>query len=382
MKGMNPPSAGPPGRFAVCLLAFSMVATQAFAQSTMIPNQNTTPWRMPWTRGSERFQRHWQICAPLTPEQAAAVLDPSIDYDAPTAIPPWTPLTSWSDDINLEGMVPINPDHVALVRTTVARAGAGQATLLIGADGTLEVSVNGVPVHRRSNPEPFAFDQTAVPVLLREGENEFILKLVNASGPMKIAFRIVESGAVVTRPGEIGPTLLDEADGMLTLRTDIRKDVSGAPVDVEVVLPGGAVIAHAAVVRGETVRFKYGDWPEGPVEIRCTTLNGACARRAVHLAWYHGNALADARELIAAAAKEPPGPEGDHVRMLAELVQDFIDHQLARSRLRSQYPVGLFHLQITARGRVRIIGHSTLTTSQDFQRHPSLAKVGEEHKEP
>jgi len=117
------------------------------------------------------------------------------------------------------------------------------------------------------------------------------------------------------------------------VRTDVDgKRADAAPVNVEVIRPGGAVMFSGAGKRGDLVLVPCKTWPDGPYEVRLTTETPAALLHVTHLAFYKGNALVKARELAAEAARaDAAKPEGFTLKMLAEMVDDHLGVKLAEA---------------------------------------------------
>ncbi len=312
----------------IVLYATAPASAQSFAAAENAP----ALLREPWSRGSTRYERHWQFLGPLAPDEITANPAELLRPDSPAA-KRWTNQTGWTDtvDIGVQGPpAPAGTDAsvFALGRVTIHRDRDGPVTLLIAADGSLEVFVNGASVYRRTRPQGFALDQDSVTGLMKQGDNDVVLRLEHRSGPWRVALRAVEPGTVVTTREEIAPSLVGSDPKVLLVQTHREKIVNRGLVDVEVVGPGGTVVARGTGTRGDTLPFATAAWPDGPYEVRCTTDDGWGHRRGAHLPWYKGDALAAARELVAAAANEPAGPAGDTVRMLAAMVQDRLHGKL------------------------------------------------------
>jgi hypothetical protein len=109
-----------------------------------------------------------------------------------------------------------------------------------------------------------------------------------------------------------------------SLNTDVNSRRADAPpVKVEVIAPGGAVLYTNTASRGEQLFIDGKAWPDGPYEVRCSTPNPQGLLFVTNLAWYKGDALAKARELVAEAAKaDATRPEGAILQMLATMVED------------------------------------------------------------
>ncbi|MGD0015349.1 MAG: prolyl oligopeptidase family serine peptidase, partial [Bryobacteraceae bacterium] len=110
----------------------------------------------------------------------------------------------------------------------------------------------------------------------------------------------------------------------IVIKTDINRErADQGRVRVKAVGAGGRVLAKRSASRGESVRFDPARWPDGAYEFRCTTRRRNGLLYAVHLPWYKGDAIAAARELVAAGAKaDLRTPAGITTRMLARMVLD------------------------------------------------------------
>ena len=315
------------------LLSCLVATAPAFAQSFATAENAPALLREPWTRTSLRFERRWQFLGPLAAGEITA--DPAglLRPDAPAA-KRWTGQTGWSDAVDVA--VPhtsFDPAAdgagiFALGRATVHRDHDGPATLLLAADGGMEVFANGASVYRRPKPLVFSFDQDPVNVTLKQGDNDIVLRLEHHEGPWRVALRVVEPGTLTAPREEISPSLVGSDPKVLTVKTDRMRAIDLGLVDVQVVAPGGSVVARGTGTRGDVLPFTAAAWPDGPYEVRCATEDGWGHKRYVFLPWYKGDAGAAARELAAKAAQEPAGPAGDTVRMLAEMVSDRLHGKL------------------------------------------------------
>ena len=152
-----------------------------------------------------------------------------------------------------------------------------------------------------------------------------MVKVEQHSGPWTFSARVLERGSIPPRLQEIGPSLVDDSRTAIPpSRTDINTDrASVDKVTVQAVGAGGKVLAESTVARGETVRFdprRLARW-----RLRAALYYPQDERSALcdALAWYHGDAIAAARELIAAAAKADQNtPEDFTTKMLSDMVLD------------------------------------------------------------
>ncbi len=302
-------------------------ATPALAQSFVDPALKAGVLRTRWTRGPSEYQRSWQIQGPVDATQTVA------QRNAAPGTAGWIPLNSWTDLIDL----PRAPDRgqVLLARTTISRTAAGNAVLLLGCEGAVEVFLNDVSVHRRTDALPFAFDQERIPVELADGDNTLLLRIESLGAPARIALRTTAPGALVSAPTEISPTVETASADTLQIRTHHMSDPHRAPVDVAVIAPGGLVAGYASGPRGAIVSFDTSTWPDGPYEILCTTLGPWGDTRLSHLAWFKGDPRADIAALVEAANSAPSTPSGDTLRLLSAIVRDRIGDSAGNADTRS-----------------------------------------------
>jgi len=308
---------------AATLSAF-IAADPVAAQSNASAENAPALLRPPWTRSSVRFERTWRFLGPLSADEATANISTLLKPDGPAAAR-WTNQTGWTDAVDVAVTAPAG---FALGRVNVHRDHDGEATLLVGAEGGLEVFVNGEAVYRRAKPQPFAFDQEAVSAILKQGDNDIVLRLEHHDGPWKVSLRAVEPGTVLPAKQEIDPSIAGSDGKTLSVQTHRESAADRASVEVEIVAPGGTIVAHRNGKRGEVLSFPTSLWADGPYEVRCSTDDGWGRRRFVHLAWYKGDPLPAVRELVAQAPHEAAGPAGDTIRLLAEMVQDRLHGKL------------------------------------------------------
>ena len=294
--------------------------------------------RAPWVRSQERFIRHWQVLGelPLGTAPDAFAADPFAGKGGEAALKPgaaavepatgpalhWRATTAWGDAVDLGDGLKRN--LVAYAATTIKRDTAGKARLSLGSDESLRAWVNGRLVVDHPGPRPLTFDEDQVEVDLNAGDNLLLVKVGQRTGAWNFAARVLESGAIPPRVQEIGPSFTVDGPA-LVVRTDVdAARAAEAKVTVCVLGAAGRRAGDEQVAaRGETVRFNTTKWPDGPYEIRCTTTQPNGLRTATHLAWYKGDALAAARELVAAAAQADVGtPAGQTVKMLGDMVLD------------------------------------------------------------
>lgn len=291
--------------------------------------------RQPWERGDTSFIRQWTVAGPIKCTLAAECLG---DARPEAGAQPteggnveWRPHKSWGDAMNFTDFQGSRDGAVGFAFTTVNRASAGKATLSFGSDGGARVWVNGKPVHARDGARSLTADEDQIEVDLAAGANAVLVKLP-ADGVFML--RVLETGSVLRRVAEIGPSIVGFMPAGFSLNTDVNgKRADAPPVKVEVIAPGGTVMFTATAPRGEQLYIDGKSWPDGPYEARCSTTNVEGALTVTHLPWYKGEALSKARDLAAEAAKaDASKPEGATLRMLASMVDDRLGGKLADAR--------------------------------------------------
>lgn len=294
--------------------------------------------RQPWSRSDERFIRHWQVLGeipladdfekdPLAAAGGESALAPK--EAAPVVLPngtklTWRPVTAWGDAADLSDGVGLKRDLVGYAFTKISRAAAGKALLSFGSDESARVWVNGQLVLDRRGPRSLAFDQDQVEIDLRAGDNALLIKLEQRTGAWNFAARVLAPGAIPPRVEEISPAVALASPAALVARTDVdRRHADEAAVTVQVVAPGGKILAEKSAARGDSVTFDPSSWSDGPYDLRFVTHRLDGLAWAKHVPWYKGDALAAARDLVAAAAQaDPATPAGQTLKMLADMVLD------------------------------------------------------------
>jgi dienelactone hydrolase len=316
--------------------------------------------RLPWVRNNEWYFRHWLVVggfeAPAvsgadSAETAHSAMSidflkehggepgihptPNLEHHRPDGTTVrWHRGDSFHDYVGLEDQssTGMHGSGVAYAFAAFPRREAGKVLLSIGTDGGFRVWVNGKPVLEKLIHRQLTLDEDQIDVPVVAGENTVLIKLELKSGPGNMYFRILETGAVLGRQAEIGPTIIEDKPGagVLTVRTDLAgASPDAAPVKVEVVGAGGKVFAQKQELRGRQVSFETGSWPEGAYEIRFSTSTLSHRPFAAHLPWYKGDPIKAARNLLADAAKaDPRQPIGMTLQLLADMVRDRLGEKL------------------------------------------------------
>jgi len=297
--------------------------------------------RQPWERGDTSFMRSWKIAGPISCELARDCLDipggeavaRANDDQKHTDGSPlnWRENHCWADTCGLSADEAESEGTVAYATAIVERAAAGKAVLSIGSTDGIRVWVNGKPVLARDGRRPLTLDEDQVEVDLVKGTNTLLLKVAATAS---FSARVIETGAVVRRAAEIGPSIIDMQPEIFTVRTDVNALRAGAePVKIDVLKPGGDVVFSATAKRGALVVVDAKGWPEGPYEIRASTSTALKLLYVTYLPWFKGNSLAMARALAVDAAKaDPAEPSGFTLKMLADMVEDRLGVTLADAK--------------------------------------------------
>ncbi|HMK38512.1 MAG TPA: prolyl oligopeptidase family serine peptidase [Bacteroidota bacterium] len=296
--------------------------------------------RMPWTRGEDRFLRLWLIAAPvpgrldsdcLGGQGGEASLRPADGQElkkSDGASLRWHSQKSWGDEVAFDNATGSAEGAVAFAFTTIPRPSAGRAMLSIGSIDGIRLWLNGTLVLSRDGLRSMTPDEDQVEVEMNAGENRLLVKVPVQS---RFCVRVLESGTVLVRKAEIGPSIVKLASDGFTLKTDVGAERTTVDaVNVEVIKPGGEAVFSATAPRGAQVEVDAREWADGPYEVRCSTRTFTGLLYATHIPWYKGEFLPMANELAAtAAAADASKPEGFTLGMLAAMVEDRLGCRLS-----------------------------------------------------
>lgn len=357
------PHAGICRRIAVAMALLTGLLMAGCTEQAARPAADAKPklkdeMRMPWSPETAGFVRTWLLVGdfPNPPRPGQASYDhtppcPGLDTDyladsggeakvRPAAgqtvrrpdgtAATWTAHAADKDIIDLNTAFPGRPNDnvVAYAWTTIDSARARDAVFAFGSDDGARVWLNGEVVHDVLAARAVTPDEDLVPVRLKPGENTVLVKVEDGQGGWGFCLRVLAPEQAATiQGGGIRPSIVAGADaGVLSIRTDAAGRAGGAepaPAVVEVLAPGGRVVATKNVPRGQTARFDTRPWADGPYEVRCTTATPLGRRDVAHLPWYKGDALAAARAIVSSAgAADAATTQGMLHRMLADLIQD------------------------------------------------------------
>jgi len=332
--------------FSACVIAVILSGGLTSAMFAAEPGASTSfesdpPLRSPWTRGPIRFERNWLLLGPIVRSAngdaapADAIAAHPVAGQSQTVAGAefhWRSVVNWSDVIDIPGALGLAPTEapaeIIYAYATLTRDHTGDAELSLGCDGGISVWVNGTVVHDRKSTFVFSADRERVPVHLKAGANDLLLRLDHQRGPWRFAARVFEPGAIVPRLEEITPAIEENTPEQVTVRTHIAPEPGAAPVRIEIVGAGGKILAQAEAPRGESARFAPAAWPDGAYEFRCTTTDSWGHAYVTNLPYYKGDVLAAARRLLDAARSAPPDASGATVRMLADLIRDRLGKNL------------------------------------------------------
>ncbi len=319
------------------------VLTSVVAQSPPAPTKLKDEMRQPWQRSDENFLRWWLAAGPFKCTMDADCLgaagtegtqrptDGLALKGADGASANWHRISSYSDAMHFDDFQGSRDGAVGFAYRSIPRAKAGKALLSVGSTGPIRVWVNGKLVLSRSGARALSNDEDQLDVDLVEGDNALLIKV---PADASFSVRVLEPGTILRRTAEIGPSFAGFMPAAFSLNTDVNsKRADAPPVKVEVIAPGGKVLYSTSAKRGEQLFIDGKAWADGPYEVRCSTPNPQGLLYVTHLAWYKGDALAKARELVAEAAKaDASRPEGATLQMLANHGRGSARHQGGRGQ--------------------------------------------------
>jgi dienelactone hydrolase len=293
--------------------------------------------RQPWQRGSTDYLRRWLVLGPLDcdlptdclkGEAAVRPADGTEQTVANGEATKWRRTDSWDDTVDIGDA---KDGQVAYAFVTIPREKAGKARVSIGTRDGVRVWLNGKLILFRDARRELLPDEDTLDVDFQAGDNALLVKVDATSN---VAVRVLEAGTTLSRRFEIGPSVIEMQPEMFTVRTDATKERANAePVLVEVLRPGGEIRFTKSAPRGDLVVVDAKGWPDGPYEVRASTIDALGRRFSTLLPWFKGDALAKARELAQeAAAADAAQAAGFTLQMLAEMVEDRLGVKLAEAK--------------------------------------------------
>ncbi len=292
--------------------------------------------RQPWQRGSTDYLKRWLVTGPIACDLPTECIGGEADMRptdgaaqkvAKGIATSWRRTDSWGDWL---GFGDAQDGQVAYAFATIAREKAGKARVSVGSNDGVRVWLNGKLILARDGRREILPDEDQLDVDFQAGDNALLVK---AGATSNVAMRVLEAGATLSRRYEIAPSVIEMHPELFSVRTDATKERAGAaPVLVEVLRPGGELKFTKSAARGDLAIVDAKGWPEGPYEVRVSTLDARGLRFTTWLQWFKGDSLAKARELAKeAAAADGAKPEGFTLKMLAEMVDDRLGVKLAEA---------------------------------------------------
>ncbi len=150
-------------------------------------------WNLHRKPGAEvPFIRDWLVCGPY--RQAGAVGAKAL-FDIPFGPEKRESPIDWktvpvADHADLAGIFPGQENCAAYLRTRVVAAQDGAALLLLGSDDGVKAWLNGKVIHRNNIDRGEVADQDIVPIQLKKGPNDLLLKITQGGGGWSACARI------------------------------------------------------------------------------------------------------------------------------------------------------------------------------------------------
>jgi predicted esterase len=122
----------------------------------------------------------------------------------------------------------------------------------------------------------------------------------------------------------LAPSLSPQSDTQhLIVNTDSMVTAARVPVCVEVLAPGGAVVADQRVPRGDLAKLDATKWPAGPYEAALHLRLPDGREKIAYVPWYKGDARVAAQAVVAKAQTvDRTQPFGATYAMLADMIVD------------------------------------------------------------
>jgi predicted esterase len=339
-------SSRPPRQTALAVVLVALLSTTAvLAAAPSIKDE----MRLPYAR-DPAFLRTWLICGPFPSPPVSGTTGPrrglTTDYlggeaaarPADGQVQPlpaggetkWFAHTAPGNKVGFRQLFTSQgkpaEQVVAYAHTTVTRPAEEQTVISVGSDDGVRLWVNGELVLDHAIDRAAQPDQELVPVTLRAGENRLLVKVDQGAGDWGFYLRVLKPGeARLLDQQRLSPSLSPEADAnTFVIATDTTAAaVARPPVRVEVLAPGGRIVAADRVLRGEPVRFPASGWAEGPYEAVLTMALPDRREKIAYVPWYRGDAQAAAARVVATAkAMDRTQPFSATYAMLGDMIVD------------------------------------------------------------
>jgi dienelactone hydrolase len=324
-------------------LAVALTTSPAPAQQPD-PAPATTQTRLPWKPPGEPFIRDWlllgQFPAPVAFEDDETP-DFLLEHGGEAAITPvagmahtgpdgqrrvWIAHQSATDLVDVAAALGAEPKSasVSYAFTTIHSAEAGPALLAMGVDGGVILYVNGERVFTNLRGRVAVPDEDIAKVTLVKGPNRILVKMQNVWGNVAVCARRVGPAKLLQRAAALR---VHEAPGGPSITVQIDDPLAGSATwrpeaRVELVAPGGDVLAARTALRGAAVDFDVAELKPGPYELRCATATLDGQRSLSYSGYYKGDMLAAARRLAREAAAADPGD------LITPVLGQIVQHRL------------------------------------------------------
>jgi hypothetical protein len=141
------------------------------------------------------FLRNWHIAGPFPwkPDSGFAdthIGEPAIDLTARYGDIAWKKIDAGDDLVNLFGHLGNAEDATGYAFATIDAPEAGDAILWLGSDDGIKVWVNGEAVHENAVDRGVKADEDRIPLALRKGRNEVLLRITQHLGGWAFCARI------------------------------------------------------------------------------------------------------------------------------------------------------------------------------------------------
>lgn len=282
-----------------------------------------------WLSDEGRYVRRWMLLGPLDATRADEIAKPGV-ATAFSEAPPgteqrfadnsaavWMQQRTYGDTLDPFANSRMKDGEVGFLLATVESSTAADAKLLIGGN-VLGAWVNGAWVGGDANSPEFVVDGLSMRTSLKAGTNRILLRVQRLDRPLRVTLRVVEPGFIDDLSANIEAYIPSDPPGKLSVRLP-REDLGTDEAGVEVIAPGGRVMATAAINVVEPITFTTTSWENGPYEVRVRGQSLGREPKIVHLPWYQGDPQPDVARVLAAAS----APDADdHVKMLADMLRD------------------------------------------------------------
>jgi predicted esterase len=317
---------------------FFMLNIIAFAQTSLKDEM-----RLPWAQTQGGFLHQWLIIGGFpNPEGKGYESDLLQEHEGEQDIKPvegmthklpegsvltWKPYHSPYNYVNFINVLKDTDfyNKIAYAYTTVNWLQKEKAILSFGSNVGNKIWLNGKLVYENKSGRS-AKESHHLEVEMEQGENSILMKSIHGGWTWGFTLRLIkpESFSLV-HDFQLSPSIFGaEKAGELNLRTDQtgNPEIKKIDVHVKAVTAGGRIVAEKAAKRGEEISFQTKSWPDGVYDIRFESRDNRGELVTAYLYWHKGDGLKAARELVAAAPKQPQAPAELTHAMLADLVID------------------------------------------------------------